>query len=76
MTATPETRARRRFLQGQDSNSKQTEQEILEEIIKRDHIDTTRKESPLVKTDDSIEIDSSYLTIEQTTEAIIKNIKR
>jgi len=76
MTASPETRAKRRFLQCQDSNSTQTEKEILEEIIKRDHIDTTREESPLLKTSDAIEIDSSYLTIEQTTEAIIKNIKR
>ena len=31
MTATPETRARRRFLQGQDTNVKQTEEEILKD---------------------------------------------
>jgi cytidylate kinase len=76
MTATPETRARRRFLQGQDTNVKQTEEEILKDIIERDLLDTTRKESPLIQTSDAIVIDSSYLSIEDTIKEITKKIKR
>ncbi|MEK9755661.1 MAG: (d)CMP kinase [Bacteroidota bacterium] len=48
---------------------------IKEEIIKRDNIDSTRKIAPLIKADDAVEIDVSYLTIEEVFNKLIEIIK-
>ena len=48
---------------------------IKEEIIKRDNIDSTRKIAPLIKADDAVEIDVSYLTIDQVFNKLIEIIK-
>ena len=48
---------------------------ILEDIIKRDHIDSTRETDPLRKADDAIEVDTTGLNIEQVTEKISEYIK-
>jgi len=45
-------------------------EEIKRDIRERDERDMTRSEAPLVKVDDAIEIDSSYMTIEQVVEKI------
>jgi CMP/dCMP kinase len=47
-------------------------EEILENLKKRDHIDTTRKESPLVRAEDAIVIDTSFLTIEEQVEKVLE----
>lgn len=47
-------------------------EEIIENLKKRDHIDTTRKESPLVKADDAYCIDTSFLTIEEQVEKVLE----
>lgn len=44
--------------------------EILDEIIKRDYIDSHRESSPFVKAEDAIEINSSGLSIYQVVEII------
>jgi len=68
-------RAKRRYdelvLQGKNI----TFEEVLENITKRDHIDTHRKDSPLIKAPDAIEIDNSYLTKEEQFEYIIKLVR-
>ncbi len=74
LTASPEVRAKRRFEQNQGKEDAQTYEEILNDIIKRDEIDSTRKESPLKKADDAIEIDSSMLTIEEVCAEVYKII--
>ena len=45
-------------------------------IKERDRIDSTRKESPLMKADDAVEIDSSVMTIEEVVQAISECIDR
>ncbi|SFC75456.1 cytidylate kinase [Flexibacter flexilis DSM 6793] len=47
----------------------------LEDIVKnlehRDHLDTTRKESPLVRAQDAYLLDSSYITLEEQVEIVV-----
>lgn len=50
-------------------------EELEQELIDRDIQDTTRKESPLKKADDAIEVDTSSLTIEETTNIVIDLLK-
>ena len=46
--------------------------EILTNVEYRDHIDSTRKDSPLLKATDAIEIDNSNLTVEEQFDKIYK----
>lgn len=71
MTASTEIRAKRRFLELQEKGHEVTYDEVLKNVQERDEIDTTRKDSPLVKADDAIVIDNSELTKEQQFEQIL-----
>ena len=68
MTASADVRAQRRYLELTERGDDVTYQAVLENVQKRDLIDTTRKDSPLVKADEAIEIDSSTLGLEETFE--------
>lgn len=46
--------------------------EVIENIQKRDQIDTTRKESPLVKAPDAIVIDTTNITIDEQVDEVIR----
>ncbi len=65
LTASPEVRAQRRFLELQSKNISTTFEDTLANVNERDHRDTTREESPLRKADDAIELDNSNITIEE-----------
>ena len=64
MTASAEKRARRRFDELVQRGDFVTYEDILKNVRYRDHIDSTRSDSPLVKASDAIEIDNSDLTLE------------
>jgi cytidylate kinase len=73
MTADPDVRARRRYLELTLKGENTTLEEVRENIEKRDHIDQTRKESPLRKAEDALVLDNSYLNhMEQLIWAIEK----
>lgn len=75
LTATAETRAQRRFEELKSKNIEVNFNDLLEDIKKRDYIDSTREKDPLVKADDAIEIDSSNLGIDDVVDVISNNIK-
>ena len=49
--------------------------QIIEEIRKRDRCDSERKDSPLLKAENAVEIDTSYLSINEQVDFIIKIVK-
>lgn len=65
VTASAATRAQRRVDELRAKGVPVDFDEVVANIVKRDHIDQSRKESPLRKADDAIELDNSTLTIEQ-----------
>jgi CMP/dCMP kinase len=65
MTASAETRAKRRFDELINKGENVNYEDVLHNIQERDYIDTTRDDSPLIKADDAIEIDNSNLTLDQ-----------
>ncbi len=65
MTASPEIRAKRRFDELKSKDANVNFKAVLENVTKRDKIDSERKTSPLIKTDDAIEIDNSNLSKKQ-----------
>ena len=70
ITASAEKRAQRRFDELIDRGDKVTFDEILTNVNYRDLIDSTRKESPLIKADDAIEIDNSEMTLTEQFEKV------
>lgn len=75
LIASPEVRAERRVKDYLSKGIQESYEKVLKDIVERDHIDSTRKESPLKKASDAIELDTSYLNIEETCIAIKKLIK-
>ena len=71
MTASSETRAKRRYNELLDRGHNLSYEDVLENVTTRDHIDSTREDSPLVKANDAIEIDNSDLTIAEQLDAIL-----
>lgn len=62
LTADEEVRVQRRFLEMQQKGQTVKLSEIRENLQKRDFIDTTRADSPLVQAKDAIKLDNSELT--------------
>ena len=71
MTASPETRAIRRFDELIARGDDVAFDEVLENVRSRDYIDSTREDSPLRKAEDAIEIDNSNLTLKQQFDLVL-----
>ncbi|MDR3140862.1 MAG: (d)CMP kinase [Tannerellaceae bacterium] len=63
VTASPEVRAERRVEELIAKGEKASYEEVLENVKKRDYIDSTRKESPLRQAGDALALDNSYMSI-------------
>ena len=68
MTADPEVRAERRYIELQAKGEQVSKEEIVENIRQRDHLDQTRAISPLRKADDAIVLDNGGMTLEEEME--------
>ena len=75
ITATAEIRARRRFDELTAKGETVSYEEILENVQKRDHIDSTREASPLRKADDALVLDNSTMTREEQLEWVVKKVE-
>lgn len=76
LTATPEERANRRFKELSNRDIEVNYETILNDIIKRDYLDSNREIDPLRKADDAIEIDTTGLNIFEVTEKICSVIRK
>lgn len=76
MTASPEKRAVRRYKELLDRGEDVKYADILENVQKRDYIDSNRAISPLKKADDAIEFDNSDLGLEDQFQRIYEHALR
>lgn len=74
LTATPEARARRRFMEDQTKGRVSTYEQTLAEINERDERDVSREDSPLIIADDAVVIDTSELDLTEVFEAMLGTI--
>jgi cytidylate kinase len=74
MNANAEVRAERRYKELKENNVDVSYEEILENVKKRDHLDETRKESPLKKANDAIELDNSNMTEKEQLQWVLNLI--
>ncbi len=75
LTASSEVRAERRFrellFKHPSEAENLTKQQVLEDLLRRDLIDSTRAVAPLIQPEDAHVIDTSFMTIEEVVEAIL-----
>ncbi|MGI6242872.1 MAG: (d)CMP kinase [Prevotella sp.] len=76
VTAAAEVRARRRYDELREKGQPADYADILKNVQERDYIDTHRKVSPLKKADDAIELDNSYMTIEEQNKWLMEQYQR
>ena len=76
LTASADERARRRFLELQSLGIETTIEEVKQNLIQRDRIDSEREISPLKQAEDAILIDNTNLNKEETIDLILSYIKK
>jgi cytidylate kinase len=76
LTASAEERANRRYKQLKDKGEDVNVPRLLEEIKARDERDAARSASPLIPAYDAIQIDSTAMSIEQVTQAVLAEAKK
>lgn len=76
LTASAEERADRRYKELTEKGLDVNYDEILNDIIKRDHLDSTREVDPLRKADDAIEIDTTGLGIDEVVLEISRYMEK
>jgi len=73
--ASVEERAKRRYLENQEKGIPCTYEDIVADVEKRDRIDSSRAFAPLKPAEDSIQLDTSKMTIEESVQAVLDIIK-
>lgn len=76
LTASPEARADRRYAELKDKPDAPAYEQVLADIIKRDHDDSTRAIAPLKQADDAVLCDTTKLSLEESIQTIIGMIKK
>ena len=75
LDAAPEVRAKRRHLELQKRGQEVNMHDLINDIVERDKKDRTRDLSPLIKTEDSILLDSTNLDQESILNEALQHIK-
>lgn len=76
LTASPEARADRRFAELKDKENAPSYEQVLADIIKRDHDDSTRAIAPLKQAEDAVLLDTTSLDLEQSVKAVMDLVKK
>lgn len=75
VNASAETRARRRFLEMVAKGDAISYEDVLANVVHRDHLDETREESPLRRADDAIDLDNSEMTLDEQNAWLLDRYK-
>jgi len=76
MSAGLDVRAERRLLELQEKEIQADLEEIKANLSKRDRIDSSREDSPLMKADGAIEVDTTGLLFDEQVEIILNEAKK
>ena len=75
LTASPEARARRRFIELQEKGDPATFEEVLADMKQRDYNDSHRETAPLKQADDAVLADTSDITLEESVQLLKSIVK-
>jgi cytidylate kinase len=74
VTADPEIRVQRRLAEMLDKGISMSIEEVRQNLAERDHLDSTRTESPLIQVADALVLDNSKLTKEEQLDWVLKKV--
>jgi cytidylate kinase len=74
VTADPEIRVQRRLAEMQAKGIQMNVDEVRQNLAERDHLDSTRAESPLIQVSDALVLDNSQLTKEEQLEWVLSKV--
>lgn len=74
VTADPEIRVQRRLAEMQSKGIDMTVEEVRQNLAERDHLDSTRAESPLIQVADALVLDNSQLTKEEQLDWVLAKV--
>lgn len=75
LTASPEARAQRRHKELLEKGLESRYEEVLADILKRDHDDSTRAVAPLKRAEDAFLVDTSDCNLEESIELVLRVLK-
>ncbi len=76
VTASPEVRAERRFLELRDKGSDVSPEQVLADVRERDARDAERSTAPMKPADDAVLLDTSDLSIEDALAQAVEHIQK
>lgn len=76
ITAEIETRVQRRYLELKEKGLNTDKEEVKANLLERDRIDSTRKESPLIQTEDAVVIDNTHLSRSEQLELALELVEK
>ena len=71
MTAAPEIRAQRRYLELVEKGDDVSLEEVLKNVVERDHMDSSREDSPLIQLPEAKLLDTSEMTRDEQFELLV-----
>lgn len=71
MTAAPEVRAQRRYVELVERGDDVSLEEVLQNVVERDHMDSSREDSPLIQLPEAKLLDTSEMTREEQFELLV-----
>lgn len=76
ITASPQERARRRFLEAREGDTTLSYAKVVQDIARRDKLDSERAISPLKPAQDAVVLDTEGLSVEQVVEHIVLELRK
>lgn len=76
LTATLDKRVDRRLKEFKDKGKRVEYESVKDNLVKRDTIDSTRDASPLIKAHNAIEIDTSYISVDEQVKKILELVEK
>ena len=74
VTADPEIRVQRRLAEMNAKNISMNAEEVRKNLAERDHLDSTRSESPLIQVSDALVLDNSHMSKEEQLNWVMDKI--
>ena len=75
LTAAPEVRARRRWLELRERGNTDSYERVLQDVVHRDEQDRSRAIAPLRQAEDAVLLDTSGLDLEESSRALLEIVK-
>jgi cytidylate kinase len=76
LTAEPDARAQRRFIEEQTAQSEATYETTFADLVERDRRDSNRSDSPLAIAEDAIVVDSTGLSVDEVFQQMMAVVKK